>query len=206
MELTHWAWVCLAILGLSVLGPDAACAEDAPKPDPIQRLAAELEAQALRAAREDDRKAEREASARSESAKAGGEAWKKEAAEAAKAREKERREAEKRLAKERDEARKQAEKAEKERRKREAEYAERAERSEYRESGYGATMGGEREGHARGGVYVGGAYVQEGGWTELGGVSRSSRYGSGSPGGYLNESGGSSTSIGVRATVIRLDD
>ncbi|HYF52364.1 MAG TPA: hypothetical protein VEJ63_23355 [Planctomycetota bacterium] len=54
-------------------------------------------------------------------------------------------------------------------------------------------------------VYYGGHAVEEGAWTEIGGLTSSSRSSSSSLGSYRNEGSHSSSSIGVRATVIRLD-
>jgi len=53
-------------------------------------------------------------------------------------------------------------------------------------------------------VSYGGHAVREGGWTEIGGVTSSSRSSESSIGGYRNESSRSSSSISVRATIIRL--
>jgi hypothetical protein len=54
-------------------------------------------------------------------------------------------------------------------------------------------------------VYYNGHAVEEGQWTEIGGVTSSSSSSSSGIGGYSNQGNHSSSSIGVRATVIRLD-
>jgi hypothetical protein len=76
----------------------------------------------------------------------------------------------------------------------------------YSDSDYAAAMAAENSGGHRARVYYDGHLVEEGAWTEIGGVSSSSHT-SGSEGPFRSYSEGSSssTSIGVRATVIRLD-
>ena len=59
--------------------------------------------------------------------------------------------------------------------------------------------------YSRAHVYYNGHAVREGQWTEIGGVSSRSSFSSSSPGASVREGSSSSTSIGVRATVIRLD-
>lgn len=193
------AWLVLS----SPLG-----AEEAKKEDPIQRLRNELEAQARRAGQQD---AVRDSggSARAEAPAAG---WSKDVVARAKAQDEERRrrekeaeKVEKELAKRAEEARKRTEKLEREELKREEEarkaWARGGEGRERAASGYASRERVYVEG-AGGGGYT----VESGGWTELGGVSRSSSSHSGSAGGYANEGASGGSSIGVRATVIRLED